>query len=168
MDPAREHPTQTKGRMTTAELLEQPVMSGSSGRDSNLPLIDFIRAYMDGLAVGYRVNPRRMRAHTTLAIEPDMRAVDADCDEVPPEMPGMALPADRALAAAVKHITGSNGVGQIPPGTEGGVRRNAGSPTIAFGPDHTERAHRPDECVVESEIEACDRRIRRLADRPLV
>jgi acetylornithine deacetylase len=114
---------------------------------------------------------QRMQAHIASAIEPAMRAVDADCGfsyEVSLEMPGMALPADHPLTAAVKQITGSNSVGKVSYGTEGGFFQNAGIPTIICGPGHIAQAHQPDEWIAASEIEACDRFIRRLADRLLL
>jgi len=113
----------------------------------------------------------RMQAWIAETIEPSMRAVHPDCGfsyEVALEMPGMALPADHALATVVKQIVGSNSAGKVAYGTEGGFFENAGIPTIICGPGHIAQAHQPDEWIAESELEACDRFIRRLADRLLV
>jgi acetylornithine deacetylase len=113
----------------------------------------------------------RMQAFIAETIEPAMKAVHSGCGftyETVLEMPGMALPADHALATVVKQLTGSNSTGKVSYGTEGGFFENAGIPTIICGPGHIAQAHQPDEWIAETELESCDRFIRRLADRLLV
>ena len=113
----------------------------------------------------------RMKAEIAETIEPAMKAVHPDCGftyEIGLEMPGMALPADHRLATEVKHVVGSNSAGKVAYGTEGGFYENAGIPTIICGPGDITQAHQPDEWIAESELEACDKFIRRLADRLLV
>jgi acetylornithine deacetylase len=113
----------------------------------------------------------RLRAWVAETIEPAMRAVHPDCGftfDLALEMPGMALPADHALATVVKQVAGSNGAGKVAYGTEGGFFENAGIPTIICGPGNIAQAHQPDEWIAESELAACDSFIRRLADRLLV
>ncbi len=113
----------------------------------------------------------RMQAWIAETIEPAMKAVHPACGftyEIALEMPGMALPADHDLATVVKHLTGTNSAGKVAYGTEGGFFENAGIPTIICGPGHIAQAHQPDEWIEESELEACDRFIRRLIDRLLV
>lgn len=113
----------------------------------------------------------RMQAWIVESIEPAMQAVHPACGfayEVSLEMPGMALPADHALASLVKQITGSNSAGKVSYGTEGGFYQEAGIPTIICGPGNIAQAHQPDEWIAESELDACDRFIRQLADRLLV
>jgi acetylornithine deacetylase len=113
----------------------------------------------------------RMQAWIAATIEPAMQAVHPACGfnyDVVLEMPGMALPADHALATAVKQVVGSNSAGKVSYGTEGGFFEAAGIPTIICGPGHIAQAHQPDEWIAESELDACDRFIRRLADRLLI
>ena len=113
----------------------------------------------------------RLKLWIAETIEPAMKAVHPDCGfsyEVALEMPGMALPADHALATVVKQLAGSNSAGKVAYGTEGGFFEKAGIPTIICGPGHIAQAHQPDEWIAESELDACDRFIRRLADRLLV
>ena len=74
----------------------------------------------------------------------------------------------RSLTTVVKQIAGSNSAGKVSYGTEGGFFEKAGIPTIICGPGHIAQAHQPDEWIAESELQACDRFIRRLADRLLV
>jgi acetylornithine deacetylase len=112
-----------------------------------------------------------MQAWIAETIEPAMKAVHPDCGfayEIALEMPGMALSADHALVTVVKQIAGSNSAGKVSYGTEGGFFENAGIPTIICGPGDIAQAHQPDEWIAESELEACDSFIRRLADRLLV
>ncbi len=114
---------------------------------------------------------RRMQAYVADFIEPAMKFVHPDCGfgyEVGLEMPGMALLPDHALTTVVKQITGSNSLGKVSYGTEGGFFQNAGIPTIICGPGHIAQAHQPDEWIMQSELDACDRFIQRLADRLLV
>jgi acetylornithine deacetylase len=113
----------------------------------------------------------RMQAAIAETIEPAMKAVHPACGfsyRIALEMPGMALPADHALATMVKQAAGSNSAGKVAYGTEGGFYENAGIPAIICGPGHIAQAHQPDEWIAESELHACDRFIRRLADRLLV
>jgi acetylornithine deacetylase len=117
------------------------------------------------------LHAERMQTWIAETIEPAMKAVDPACGfsyEISLEMPGMALPADHALATVVKQIAGSNSAGKVSYGTEGGFFENAGIPTIICGPGHIAQAHQPDEWIAESELDSCDRFIRSLADRLLV
>lgn len=113
----------------------------------------------------------RLRAFVASAIEPAMHAVDPATGfsyEILVDMPGMALPPDHELTAVVKQLTGSNSTGKVSYGTEGGYYQEAGIPTIICGPGDIAQAHQPDEWVAQSELDACDRFLRRLVDRLLV
>jgi acetylornithine deacetylase len=113
----------------------------------------------------------RMRSWIAENIEPAMKAVHPACGftyKIALEMPGMALPPDHALATVVKQVAGSNSAGKVAYGTEGGFFETAGIPTIICGPGHIAQAHQPDEWIAQSELDACDSFIRRLADRLLV
>jgi acetylornithine deacetylase len=112
----------------------------------------------------------QLRARIAETIEPAMKAVDPSCGfsyEIELEMPSMALPDDHPLTYAVKQVSGFNSTGKVSYGTEGGFFEKAGIPTIICGPGHIAQAHKPDEWLAESELHACDRFIRRLADRLL-
>ena len=112
----------------------------------------------------------RLRAHVTNTIEPAMHAVHKDTGfsyDILNVMPGLSLAADHPLTDVVKQLTGSNSTGKVSYGTEGGYYQNAGIATIICGPGHIAQAHQPDEWVAQSELDACDAFIRRLADRLL-
>jgi acetylornithine deacetylase len=113
----------------------------------------------------------RMQAWIAETIEPAMKAVHPGCGfgyQIALEMPGMALPADHALATVVKQVAGTNSAGKVAYGTEGGFYESAGIPTIICGPGDIAQAHQPDEWIAASQLEACDSFVRRLADRLLV
>jgi acetylornithine deacetylase len=112
-----------------------------------------------------------LRAWIAETIEPAMKAVDPQCGfsyEIELEMPSMALPDDHPLTEAVKQVSGFNSTGKVSYGTEGGFFEKVGIPTIICGPGHIAQAHKPDEWIACSELDACDRFIRRLADLLLV
>jgi len=112
----------------------------------------------------------RLKAHVAATIEPAMKAVNPATGfsyEIQVEMPGMSLSPDHELTSIVKQLTGSNSTGKVSYGTEGGFYQEFGIPTIICGPGHIAQAHQPDEFVAQSELDACDAFIRRLADRLL-
>ncbi len=110
----------------------------------------------------------RLRAHVAAAIEPAMRAVDPACGfsyEVIDTIPGLALPERDPLVAMVQQASGSNSVGAVSYGTEGGLYEQADIPTIVCGPGAIAQAHQPDEWIAASQLLACDAFIDRLAER---
>jgi acetylornithine deacetylase len=58
--------------------------------------------------------------------------------------------------------TGGNRTYAVPYGTEAGIFRNHGIPTVICGPGDIAQAHQPDEFVSRSQIDACDVFIDRL------
>jgi len=112
----------------------------------------------------------RLKTFVASTIEPAMHAVHPATGfsyEIINLMPRLALDPDHELAAAVKQVTGSNSAGTVSYGTEAGYYQNAGIPTIVCGPGYIAQAHQPDEFVAQSQLDACDAFIRRLADRLL-
>jgi acetylornithine deacetylase len=110
----------------------------------------------------------RLRDHVARVIEPAMHAVDPSTGfsfEVVGDIPGMGLPESHELASLVKQLTGFNSTGKVSYGTEGGIYEAAGIPCIVCGPGAIQQAHQPDEWIAQSELDACDSFIRRLADR---
>lgn len=110
----------------------------------------------------------RLRAFATETIEPAMRATDPATGfqfEVRDWVPGMALPADHALATLVRQAAGSNASGYVSYATEGGLYEEAGIPTIVCGPGSIEQAHTADEWIAQTQLDTCDAFIRRLVAR---
>ncbi len=112
----------------------------------------------------------RFQSFVRRVIESDMRRhhPEAGFDfEIDNWIPGFSLPADHELARTVAHLSGSNAAGKVSYGTEAGLYANADIPTIICGPGDIAQAHRPDEWIAGSELDACDAFIRSLADRLL-
>jgi acetylornithine deacetylase len=110
----------------------------------------------------------RFEAHVRQAIEPAMKAVDPACGfafEVLNWIPGLALPEDHALTDLVRQVTGHNQTGRVSYGTEAGLYQDSGIPAIVCGPGSIDQAHQGDEWIAASELSACDRFIRRMAER---
>jgi acetylornithine deacetylase len=110
----------------------------------------------------------RLRAFVAGEIEPAMHRVAPDTGfafEVTDWLPGMALPADHALAEMVTALTGANSLGKVSYGTEGGLYEKAGIATIVCGPGAIAQAHQPDEWIARAQLDECDGFLRRLADR---
>ena len=80
-------------------------------------------------------------------------------------LPGMGLADDHDLTNLVKQITGSNSTGKVSYGTEGGIYEEAGIPSIVCGPGAIQQAHKPDEWIAVSQLDACDSFIRRITQR---
>lgn len=110
----------------------------------------------------------RMRDYVARMIEPAMQAVEPGSGfsyEIVGELPGMGLPQTHDLASLVKQITGANATGFVSYGTEGGVFEQAGLACIVCGPGNIQQAHKPDEWIARSQLDACDAFIRSLARR---
>ena len=108
----------------------------------------------------------RLKAHIASAIEPDMHAVDPQTGftyEVIGDIPGLGLPETHELATLVKHLTKSNSTGKVSYGTEGGIYEAADIPCIVCGPGSIQQAHKADEWIEQSQLDACDVFIRALA-----
>ncbi len=108
----------------------------------------------------------RLRAHVASAIEPAMKAVDPATGfaiDLAPPLPGLSLDPGHSLASLVRHLTGSNGTSYVSYGTEAGLFQEAGIPSIVCGPGDIVQAHKPDEWVAVSQLDACDAFLQRLA-----
>lgn len=109
-----------------------------------------------------------LKAHVAAHIEPWMHEVDRGSGftfEPMDELPALALDPQHELVALVKQAGGANQEGKVSYGTEAGIYQNAGIVSIVCGPGDIAQAHRPDEWVALSQLEACDGFIRRVATR---
>ncbi|MDD7971553.1 acetylornithine deacetylase [Roseinatronobacter alkalisoli] len=68
----------------------------------------------------------------------------------------------RTLAMA---LTGANGAGLVPFGTEAGLFQSIGIPSVICGPGSIAQAHKPDEYIDVSELGRCLEMLGRLADQ---
>lgn len=76
--------------------------------------------------------------------------------------PALALGKDSALAHLAHDLTGQKPLDAVSYGTEAGLYQAAGIDAIICGPGDIDRAHKPDEFILESELLACQRFIRSL------
>ena len=76
--------------------------------------------------------------------------------------PGLALDADSPAVALARELSGANAVETVAYGTEAGLFQQAGIPSVICGPGSIEQAHKPDEFVKLSELDACEKFLRRL------
>jgi acetylornithine deacetylase len=97
-----------------------------------------------------------MRAASPAA---DIRTVTEAC--VPPLNHEDA----REAVALLCELTGQNSADVVSFGTDAGHFCNAGISTVVFGPGSIEQAHKPDEYIERSQIDACMSFLDRLGDR---
>lgn len=96
-----------------------------------------------------------------------MRAVAPDTGitlSVVSKSPGLATNPEAEIAAVVRRITGDNNSFAVAYATEAGHFSEAGISTIICGPGSIAQAHKPDEFIEISQIEAADRFMQALAD----
>jgi acetylornithine deacetylase len=76
--------------------------------------------------------------------------------------PGLAFDADSPAVSLARELSGANSVETVAYGTEAGLFQQAGIPAVVCGPGSIEQAHKPDEFVKLSELDACETFLRRL------
>lgn len=107
----------------------------------------------------------RFEEYAERTVLPKMRAVSSEAAIVT-EPKGRVSPliADSGSAAETLAmlLTGSNETGVVSFGTEGGIFQEAGIPTVVCGPGSIMQAHKPDEFIELSQIEACEEFVERL------
>lgn len=109
-----------------------------------------------------------MRRHVAERIEPAKRAVHLDAGlTLEPESwsPGLSTDPEHPLVSLVTEASGIGGCGKVSYATEAGVFHGAGIATVVRGPGHIAQAHKADEWIARSELDACDRFIRAAALR---
>jgi len=79
--------------------------------------------------------------------------------------PALSLAKDAPLATLLEEITGRTSLAAVSYGTEAGLYQAAGIDAIICGPGDIERAHKPDEYILEGELEECRQMILALAAR---
>ena len=79
--------------------------------------------------------------------------------------PALSLPQDAALAGLLRELTGEVPLAAVSFGTEAGLYQAAGIDAIICGPGNIDRAHKPDEYILASELATCQRLIEALGAR---
>jgi len=78
--------------------------------------------------------------------------------------PGLAPEPDGAAEALLRRLTGLNDTRVVSYGTEAGEFQEAGFSTVVLGPGSIDQAHQPNEYVARSQIEQCERLLRKLVE----
>ncbi|HEX4295350.1 MAG TPA: acetylornithine deacetylase [Rhizomicrobium sp.] len=98
-------------------------------------------------------------------ILPKYRKGAPDADFVTTVMtnyPGLALNMDSPAVALALSVSGANHAEAVAYGTEAGHFAAAGIPAVICGPGSIDQAHKPDEFVALSELDACEKFLRKV------
>ncbi len=110
----------------------------------------------------------RARELAASLILPKYRKGAPDADIVTTVMtnyPGLALDMRSPAIALALAVTGANHAEAVAYGTEAGHFAAAGIPAVICGPGSIDQAHKPDEFVALSELEACENFLRKVIAR---
>lgn len=100
------------------------------------------------------------------SLEPAMKRVAPDAGfsfETICEVPAFQGSADDAVTRLAQRLAGERRVTQVAFGTEAGLFKTAGIPTVVCGPGSIEQAHQPDEYVGLEQLARCQAFLRGLA-----
>ena len=136
---------------SSVDMLKRLVAFDTTSRKSNLELIQYFQDYLDDHGVKSTLVPNeegtKMRAK-----HPDANITMKRRSFVP-----SLLPQENEEAATLAlQWTGGNRTYAVPYGTEAGIFRGHGIPTVICGPGDIAQAHQPNEFVAKSQMDACD------------
>ncbi len=108
-----------------------------------------------------------LREYARNELEPMMQRIASDAGidiDVYAQFPGLDTSPDADVVSLAKRLTGRNGHSKVAFGTEGGrFDQILGVPTVICGPGSITQAHKPDEYVEQSQLDACDNFLEQLA-----
>jgi acetylornithine deacetylase len=117
---------------------------------------------------------KRMQADVlayAASIEPAMRKVAPDAGfkfETICEIPSFLGAAGDPVTLLAQRLAGEDRTTLVAFGTEAGLFKNAGIPTVVCGPGSIEQAHQPDEFVSLEQLARCELFMERLASTPAI
>ena len=100
------------------------------------------------------------------ALEPAMKQVAPDAGfrfETICEIPSFLGSAEGSVTRLAQRLSGEQRTTQVAFGTEAGIFKNAGIPTVVCGPGSINQAHQPDEYVSLEQLARCEAFMRGLA-----
>ncbi len=103
------------------------------------------------------------------ALEPGMQAIAPEAGfrfETICEIPSFLGSADDAVTRLAQRLSGQNRTTEVAFGTEAGIFKQSGIPTVVCGPGHIAQAHQPDEFVSLDQLAQCELFMHRLATTP--
>jgi acetylornithine deacetylase len=107
----------------------------------------------------------RIELFSRQRVLPGLRTVSGETDIVTrrgASVPGLAPAASGEAAALALKLTGEDELAAVSYGTEAGLFQRAEISSIVCGPGNIAQAHKPDEYIEISQIEACNTFLRRL------
>jgi len=111
---------------------------------------------------------QQMLAHAR-ALEPAMQRVAPEAGfrfETICEIPSFLGAVDDPVTQLAMRLSGERRTTLVAFGTEAGLFKNAGIPTVVCGPGSIQQAHQPDEFVSLEQLARCEAFVRGLADTP--
>ncbi|MEJ1168684.1 acetylornithine deacetylase [Variovorax sp. CCNWLW235] len=117
---------------------------------------------------------KRMQADVlayAASIEPAMKKVAPDAGfkfETICEIPSFLGAADDPITLLAQRLAGEDRTTLVAFGTEAGLFKNAGIPTVVCGPGSINQAHQPDEFVSLEQLARCELFMERLAATPTI
>lgn len=105
------------------------------------------------------------------SLEPAMKKVAPDTGfsfETICEIPSFLGAADNPITKLAQRLSGEERTTLVAFGTEAGLFKNAGIPTVVCGPGSIEQAHQPDEYVSLEQLARCELFMERLASTPSI
>lgn len=105
------------------------------------------------------------------SLEPAMKKVAPDTGfsfETICEIPSFLGAADNPITKLAQRLAGEERTTLVAFGTEAGLFKNAGIPTVVCGPGSIEQAHQPDEYVSLEQLARCELFMERLASTPSI
>jgi len=108
----------------------------------------------------------RFRNHVEDDVIPTMRQIFAGSSVVTDricDVPGLRPDPESPAESLCVCLLGNNATYSVPFGSEAGIFQRAELPTVICGPGEIAQAHRPDEYIEISQIEACEDFMRKLA-----
>ena len=100
------------------------------------------------------------------SLEPAMKQVAPDAGfrfETICEIPSFLGSTQEPVTRLAQRLAGERGTTLVAFGTEAGLFKNAGIPTVVCGPGHILQAHQPDEYVALEQLARCQAFLRGLA-----
>jgi acetylornithine deacetylase len=99
-------------------------------------------------------------------LEPGMKKIATDAGfrfETLCEVPSFMGSANDAVTRLAQRLSGESRVTQVGFGTEAGIFKSAGIPTVVCGPGSIHQAHQPDEYVTLDQLARCEAFLQSLA-----
>ena len=109
----------------------------------------------------------RVEAFAREKLLPKMRAVFPEADIITRQrsaIKGLAPQNGSPAESLVMALAGTNQTFAVSYGTEAGAFQHAGTPTVICGPGNIAQAHKPDEFIELSQVDACIAFMRRLGE----